>query len=1059
MAVRPALFIGTLALLLVAPAPPEAGRPAPSPRLGAESGMSPTLGSRPVSPSTPVTDFEVTLTEGTNMAADLSPDGSTIVTDLVGRLWTLPAEGGGATPITDPFGDARQPQWSPDGRRVVFQAYWAGDYDVWVVNRDGSGLEQLTVGPFDDREPSWSPDGTRVVFSSDRGGSYDIWEVIVEGNDVRRLTTDSGNEYTPSVSPDGTRIAFVSGGANAAVWVGSRTSEPRSVVSLDGATGYSPVWSPDGSSLAYVRIGNGTSGLYVTPIEGASEPGARISADDEDVFPFRASWTAEGRLLYTGDGHVRTVAEQGGARTDISFTATVTLDRPTYRKALRGFDYDGSHPVRGIVSPALSPDGNSVLFAALGDLWTMVIGAPAVRLTDDAYVEVDPAWSPDGSQIVYASDREGDTDLYLRDVSSGSERRLTTGGGSMPAWSPDGSEIAFSGGQGRNTLVQIMSLASGAVRTVRTGLNSPGRPTWSPDGRSIAVSALWTYSTRFREGVNRALLIPAVQVISEQGEVEQEEVEQGEVATATAGRHDSDGLAGDVWPMRTTEVQVGERWLDFGPHGSFASRGTDGPIWSPDGRMMAYVASAVLWVVTVSPEGDPVGPARRLNNERSSDPSWSGDSRSILYLTTNRLRRVSLRSGEIEDVDVPLTWARTPPTDRYVVHAGQLFDGASSRLRRNVDVVIAGNRIARVTEHDDRWHGGRVVDASDGILSPGLIEMHMHGGLGAGEKVGRQWLSFGVTTVRSPSADPFEMTEVRESSAIGRRLEPRMFGTGNTIDGSRVYYAGAPALTSSGQVELELGQARDLGFDVVKTYVRLPDAVQRRVIAEAHALGVPVTSHELYPAVAYGADGVEHVKGTSRRGYSTKVSELSRSYQDVVELLARSGMTLTPTIGIYGSYALLAEEDPSMFDDPRVEEFIPGAPDAARRGGDLDTRRRLVRDMASLARRLVEQGGTVVVGTDSPIIPQGLSLVAEMQALVEYGGMSEIDVWRAATSIPAAAMGYGAEFGSIREGMLADLIVLGSDPLNDIRGIRDVRIVIKDGRVHTLDELLQRPVR
>ena len=115
--------------------------------------------------------------------------------------------------------------------------------------------------------------------------------------------------------------------------------------------------------------------------------------------------------------------------------------------------------------------------------------------------------------------------------------------------------------------------------------------------------------------------------------------------------------------------------------------------------------------------------------------------------------------------------------------------------------------------------------------------------------------------------------------------------------------------------------------------------------------------------------------------------------------------------------------------------------------------------MASLARRVVEQGGTIVVGTDSPIIPQGLSLIAEMQALVEYGGMSEIDVMRATTSIPAEAMGYGGEVGSIREGMLADLIVLGSSPLSDIRAVRDVRIVIKDGRIHRLEELLQRPTR
>ena len=167
--------------------------------------------------------------------------------------------------------------------------------------------------------------------------------------------------------------------------------------------------------------------------------------------------------------------------------------------------------------------------------------------------------------------------------------------------------------------------------------------------------------------------------------------------------------------------------------------------------------------------------------------------------------------------------------------------------------------------------------------------------------------------------------EARESFESGARIGPRLITTGEPFDGTRIYYPGGTSLGDTGQVPLQLQHAKDFDYDFVKTYVRLPDLMQKRIIEAAHAMGMPVTSHELYPAVAYGADGVEHIRGTSRRGYSPKISGLSRSYRDVIDLLTASKMTLTPTIGIQGGFRLQTLRDPSWIDDQRIARLYPPA--------------------------------------------------------------------------------------------------------------------------------------
>src|SRR5579872_5325067 len=356
-------------------------------------------------------DVHLTLHEGTNMAAALSPDGRTIAIDLLGTLWTLPADGGTAKSITDIFMDARQPSFSPDGKKIAFQAYRSSTWQIWTVNVDGTDLKPVTSSAFDDREPAWSPDGARIAFSSDRSGNYDVWTVTLATGALTQITTAPSNEFNPSWRAP-----------NELLYVSDRRDKPgiyaegdRLLVEDRGAL--SPPGVTRDGRIAYVSIAGTHSQLIVD--------GKNIADEDEDVFPFRPRWVAD-EILYTADGKIKRRPASGGAARTVALGADVSFTRPAFTPKGRTFDVAGPQPARGIVSPAIAPDGSQVVFAALGDLWLMNAngGAPH-RITNDPALDTAPMWSPDGRSIVYSSDRAGGMNLWIHDVAANRDRQLT----------------------------------------------------------------------------------------------------------------------------------------------------------------------------------------------------------------------------------------------------------------------------------------------------------------------------------------------------------------------------------------------------------------------------------------------------------------------------------------------------------------------------------------------------------------------------------------------------------------------------------------------------------
>jgi Tol biopolymer transport system component/cytosine/adenosine deaminase-related metal-dependent hydrolase len=949
----------------------------------------------------------IRLRQGTDLAAQLSPDRRTIAIDAVGVLWVVPASGGQARRLTGDLFDIAQPEWSPDGKAIAFHSYRDGVFNLWTIRPDGSGARRLTSGPFDHREPRFSPDGGRLAFSSDLSGSYGIHTLDLATGAIAQLTDTSVEEYHPAWSPDGRRVAFVVASTRIDVVEMASGARTTAVTVPDGQVIHSPAWTPDGRDLIYTVVGGGRSELWRsgTPL-----------VTGEEVFPFRVSWRSPGEFVYTADGGIRRRSLAGGAATTIGFFTPITLTSPAYRKRRRDFDSPRSRPVVGIGSPVLSPDGQNVAFRALNDIYTMRIGQPPRPLTRDDRWKSDPAWSPDGRFLSYSSDRSGTLNIWLRDLRTGADRQLTalTDVAALSAtWSRDGSHLAF---LDQNGALYTVEVASGDVQQVFTATFEPGRPTWSADGNVIAMAAIKPYSARFREGLSKILLVDR-----------------------------RSGAATYVDPM---------------PHRSIQTRGDDGPVWSPDGQMMAFVVGSVLWVMDVHSDGTPAGAPRQITREVTDAVSWRGDSAELLYLNNGRLRVVTADGRRTRTISMPLTWANTRPRGRTVIHAGRMWDGRARDLREDVDIVVEGHRIVAVEPHRTGRDGadGRLVDAAGAVVTPGLIDMHNHRemqGYAYGDRQGRLWLSLGITTTRSPGSPAYHMVEAREAMQAGARVAPRYYATGEAIDGPRIFYNFMRPVVEEDQLALELERAGALDYDLMKAYVRLPPVWQRKVIDWAHRHGVHASSHYHYPAFAFGGDGMEHMGATNRLGYSRTITALGTGYADVIDIFNASGAVRAPTLFVSST---LYRDDTSLVTDHRVRTLYPpweyasleAAAETAKTTDQTANRQNLARQVAQIA-AMIRGGGRIITGTDSPIDHTAVSTHMNLRAMVEFG-LTPFEALTTATRVPGEFL--DEPIGQIKPGMYADLAILGGNPLTDITQAADVRQVMVNGTLHTVDDLL-----
>jgi Tol biopolymer transport system component len=465
-----AAFGGALLLgaVLAAPAPASLEAQAPAP--GARGQQNPL----PL-PSPRHAALEVT--RGTWMSLDVSPDGSTLVFDLLGDLYTLPMEGGTATRITEGMAFDAQPRFSPDGESVVFISDRSGGDNVWIMRLDFTDTIQVTQGNFALYiSPEWMPDGEHVIVSragSLLGGAAKLQMHHVERRSPMPIirTPAALKTLGGAPTPDGRYIWYAAATGdwqyNALfpryrLFRYDRDTGASTVMTSRYGSAFRPRVSPDGRWLTYGTRHETGTGLRIRDLETGDERWLAypIQRDDIesrgnlDVLPGYAFTPDSRAVVLSYGGEIWRVPLNGADPERIPFRVEERRAVGPEVKFSYRVEVSDSVTARQIRNPAPAPDGRRVAFTAFDRLWIHDVETGASRrVTDHDVGEFHPTWSPDGVWVAWVtwSDRDGGHIMRARADGRGAPERLTRRAALYynPAWSPDGARIVVSRGAAR----------------------------------------------------------------------------------------------------------------------------------------------------------------------------------------------------------------------------------------------------------------------------------------------------------------------------------------------------------------------------------------------------------------------------------------------------------------------------------------------------------------------------------------------------------------------------------------------------------------------------------
>lgn len=999
-----------------------------------------------------------TTDEGTWMNLDVSPDGQTIVFDMLGDIYTIPISGGKAKAIRTGIPFEIQPRFSPDGRKISFTSDAGGGDNIWVMNADGSDAKQVTKESFRLLNNAvWMPGGNYLVarkhFTSQRSlGAGEMWQYHITGGSGLQITkrkNDQQDVNEPFMSPDGKYLYYCEdvypGGffqynkdPNDQIYQIKRYEfATGKTINITGGPGGAarPTVSRDGSKLAFVKRIRTKSVLYIHDLETGEEWPLydQLNKDQQEawaifgIYPNFSWMPNNNEIVFWSGGKINKIDINSLQVTNIPFSADVAIDLAETVHFSNPIERDIFTP-KVIRHAVTAPNQRTLVFNALGYLWKKDLpnGKPT-RLTNGTDFEFEPAFSPDGNSIVFVSwnDLEKGA-LFKISVNGGTPTKLSSKKGiyRTPSFSPDGRTIVFRK-EGGNTDQGFTHTKKPGIYTMNASggneqfvINKGEYPMFSKDGQRIFLQTGGTYFGN---------LTKKLISVDRNGEDEKE--------------HISSKYANRLVP-------------------------------SPNNEWIAFTNLHKVFIAPLVMNGKPVNldnksksvPVSQIAKDAGINIHWSPDSRKVMwtlgdeYFSNDIKDRFTFLPGSPDKVPemtatgtkIGLTSPVDKPSGRIAFTNARIITmNNDDRVIKNGTIVVNNNVIEAVGAKVAIPGDAKIYDVGGKTIMPGLVDAHAHiGAFRYGLTAQQNWqfmanLAFGVTTAHDPSANTETVFSISELQKSGGLTGPRLYSTGFILYGADGDFKAL--INSLDDARSSIRRTKAFGAQSVKSYNQPRREQRQQVLKAAREMGINVvpeggsTFFHNITMVIDGHTGIEHN------------IPIAPVYKDVLEIWGKSGTGYTPTLvvnygGLNGEFFYYERDN--VWENERLLTFTP------RRIVDSRSRHRMKIPMeeyknghilvSETAKKLTDAGVKVNMGAHGQ--RQGLAAHWETWMMAQ-GGMSNMEALKTATINAAEYIGAGNDIGSLEVGKLADLIVLSENPLVNIENTEKVEMVMVNGRL------------